>query len=109
MTRHIYEISVAGSFGPGMREAFADMEVKVQPTITVLSGDLDQPGLHALLDLRACAGPGTRGYQASLRLTATRGIPACDDGSSADSVGQTAEPDKLKAERLDPVERDVKA
>ncbi len=50
VTRHIYEISVAGSFGPGMREAFADMEVKVQPTITVLSGDLDQPGLHALLD-----------------------------------------------------------
>ena len=50
MTRRTYEISVAGSFGPGVREAFADMEVKVEPTITVLSGHLDQPGLHAVLD-----------------------------------------------------------
>ncbi|MGO8891796.1 MAG: hypothetical protein ACLQB1_19180 [Streptosporangiaceae bacterium] len=50
MSRHIYEISVAGSFGPGVREAFADMEVRVGPAITVLSADLDQPGLHAVLD-----------------------------------------------------------
>ncbi len=50
VARHIYEISVAGSFGPGVREAFADMEVNVGPAITVLSGDLDQPGLHAVLD-----------------------------------------------------------
>ena len=49
MTKHTYEISVVGSLGPAAREALADMEVKVEPTITVLSGDLDQPGLHALL------------------------------------------------------------
>jgi hypothetical protein len=45
-----YEIRVIGCFGPAAREAFADMMVEVEPTITVLSGDLDQCGLHALLD-----------------------------------------------------------
>ena len=50
MTRHTYEIRVIGSLGPVAREAFADLLVEVQPTITVLSGDLDQPGLHELLD-----------------------------------------------------------
>ena len=28
----------------------ADMVVDIEPTITVLSGDLDQRGLHAVLD-----------------------------------------------------------
>ena len=50
MTRHIYEIKVIGSFGPATHEAFADMVVEVEPTITVLSGNLDQRGLHAVLD-----------------------------------------------------------
>ena len=50
MTRHIYEIKVIGSFGPATHEAFADMVVEVEPTITILSGDLDQRGLHAVLD-----------------------------------------------------------
>ena len=45
-----YEIRVIGSLGPAAREAFADMVVEVEPTITVLSGDLDQRDLHALLD-----------------------------------------------------------
>lgn len=45
-----YEIRVIGSFGPAACEAFADVMVEVDPTITVLSGDLDQRGLHALLD-----------------------------------------------------------
>lgn len=45
-----YEIRVIGSLGPAAREAFADMVVEVEPTITVLSGDLDQHALHALLD-----------------------------------------------------------
>jgi hypothetical protein len=48
--RHTYEIKVIGSFGPATREAFADMVVAVEPTITVLSGDLDQRGLHGVLD-----------------------------------------------------------
>ena len=50
MTRHTYEIRVIGSFGPDAREAFADTMVQVERTITVLSGEFDQRGLHALLD-----------------------------------------------------------
>ena len=50
MTRHTYEIKVIGSLGAATREAFADMMVEIEPTITVLSGDLDQRGLHAVLD-----------------------------------------------------------
>ena len=50
MTRHMYKIKVIGSFGPATHEAFADMVVEVEPTVTVLSGNLDQRGLHAVLD-----------------------------------------------------------
>ncbi len=50
MARRSYEIRVVGSLGPAAREAFADMLVEVEPTITVLSGDLDQGDLHELLD-----------------------------------------------------------
>jgi hypothetical protein len=50
LTRHMYEIKVIGSFGPATHEAFADMVVEVEPTVTVLSGNLDQCGLHAVLD-----------------------------------------------------------
>jgi hypothetical protein len=50
VTRHMYEIKVIGSFGPATHEAFADMVVEVKPTVTVLSGNLDQRGLHAVLD-----------------------------------------------------------
>jgi hypothetical protein len=51
-----YEIRVIGSFGPAVREAFADMMVEVEPTITILSGDLDQHSLHTLLDRVRAAG-----------------------------------------------------
>jgi hypothetical protein len=50
VTRHTYEIRVIGSFGPATHEAFADLVVEVEPAITVLSGNLDQRGLHAVLD-----------------------------------------------------------
>ena len=50
MTRHVYQIRVIGSFGPATKEAFADMAVQTEPTVTVLSADLDQHGLHAVLD-----------------------------------------------------------
>lgn len=50
VARHTYEIRLVGSLGPAAREAFADMAVEIEPPITVLSGDLDQPALHALLD-----------------------------------------------------------
>ena len=50
MTRRAYEIRVIGSIGPAGREAFADLAVKIEPAVTVLSGELDQRGLHAVLD-----------------------------------------------------------
>jgi hypothetical protein len=45
-----YEIKVIGSLSPAAREAFAGMRVEVEPAVTVLTGNLDQPGLRALLD-----------------------------------------------------------
>ena len=54
MARHAYEITVAGSFGQAARDAFPDMEVRTESRIMILSGTLDQPGLHAVLD-RVCA------------------------------------------------------
>jgi hypothetical protein len=50
VTSHTYRIRVIGSLGPATREAFADMLVEAEQTVTVLSGDLDQPGLHNVLD-----------------------------------------------------------
>jgi hypothetical protein len=50
VTRRRYEIRVIGSFGPATHEAFADLVVEVEPATTVLSGNLDQRGLHAVLD-----------------------------------------------------------
>ena len=50
MTSRSYEIRVTGALGPAAREAFADMAVEVEPATTVLTGDLDQSALHALLD-----------------------------------------------------------
>jgi hypothetical protein len=45
-----YEIRVVGALGPAGREAFADLAVDVEPTTTVLTGALDQTGLHDVLD-----------------------------------------------------------
>ena len=45
-----YEISVMGSLGPAAGQAFPGLAVEVGPTVTVLSGDLDQHGLQVLLD-----------------------------------------------------------
>ena len=50
MTRRTYEIRVVGSIGPAARAAFADLDVEVEPTSTVLSGTLEQSDLHAMLD-----------------------------------------------------------
>jgi hypothetical protein len=45
-----YELRVIGALGPAGREAFADLALDLEPTATVLSGDLDQAGLHAVLE-----------------------------------------------------------
>ena len=81
VTRHTYEIRVIGSFGPDAREEFADTIVQMEPSITVLSGEFDQRGLHALLD-RVRAGPGTRRCQAGstvgLRQTCRKARASAD-------------------------------
>jgi hypothetical protein len=45
-----YEITVLGALGPAARQAFAEMTIDFEPARTVLSGDLEQATLHALLD-----------------------------------------------------------
>jgi hypothetical protein len=50
MATHTYEIRVVGSIGPAAREAFSGMGIELEPAATVLSGTLDQTGLHAMLD-----------------------------------------------------------
>lgn len=47
---HTYEVRVAGKLGPSAREAFTDILIEVEPASTILSAQLDQDGLHALLD-----------------------------------------------------------
>jgi hypothetical protein len=101
VTRHTYEIRVIGSLGPATREAFADMVVEVEPSITVLSGDLDQRGLHALLDRVRALG---------LELVDIKQAPPSalrPAASLARAVGQAVQLDELEAERQDAVERAV--
>jgi hypothetical protein len=73
-----YEIRVMGSLGPAAREAFTDLSVEVEPTTTVLSGDLDQTALHAVLDRVRALG---------LELIDVKQAPApLDLGEAADAV-----------------------
>jgi hypothetical protein len=99
MTRHSYEIKIIGSLGPATREAFADLVVEVEPTITVLSGDLDQSSLHEVLDRVRALG---------LELVEIKQAP---DGRPAlvHAIRQTPELDEFDAERHDAVERAVQA
>jgi hypothetical protein len=50
MATNYYEVRVVGSLGPAAREAFADLAVEVEPTSTLLAGELAQADLRALLD-----------------------------------------------------------
>lgn len=45
-----YEVRVVGAVGPAARAAFADLAIDVEPTASVLSGELDQPGLHSVIE-----------------------------------------------------------
>lgn len=45
-----YEVRVSGAVGPAARAAFADLAIDVEPTATVLSGDLDQTALHGVIE-----------------------------------------------------------
>ena len=50
MAKHPYEIRVTGTLGPAAREAFSELILDVEPLTTVLTGELEQAELHALLD-----------------------------------------------------------
>jgi hypothetical protein len=71
-----YEIRVVGSIGPAAREAFSDMGVDVEPASTILSGALDQSGLHVMLDRVRALG---------LELVDVRLVPAAADPDAADA------------------------
>ena len=46
----VYEIRVVGPLGPAAREAFDGFEVEVEPSATVLTGEMDQAALLGLID-----------------------------------------------------------
>jgi hypothetical protein len=49
MGKRTYEIRVVGALGPAGRWAFSDVVIDAGP-VTVLTAELGQCGLHALLD-----------------------------------------------------------
>ena len=67
MARNSYEVRVTGALGPAAREAFSDVVLDVEPITTVLTGDLEQADLHALLD---------RGRALGLELVDLRRAPS---------------------------------
>ena len=50
VTQAVYEVRVVGSLGPAAREAFRGLAVDVEPTATVLTGEMDQAALLGLID-----------------------------------------------------------
>lgn len=64
-----YDVTIKGEPGDVLLQAFSDVTVRQALGVTVLSADLDQPGLHGLIDrvgdlglelvgVRLVAGPG---------------------------------------------------
>jgi hypothetical protein len=45
-----YEVRVFGRLGPAATAAFTDLSVHVKTGMMVMSGALDQPGLHGVLE-----------------------------------------------------------
>lgn len=50
MAIHLYEIRVAGTLREVGHQAFADVDIAFEPPSTILSAEVDQVELHALLD-----------------------------------------------------------
>ena len=50
MRKHRYRIRISGSLDEIGREAFADFQIEADGTDTTLIGDLDQAGLHGVLN-----------------------------------------------------------
>jgi hypothetical protein len=71
--KRTYEIRVVGALGPAGRSAFSDVMIDFEPTVTVLTADLGQSGLHALLD---------RVRDLGLELVDIRRLPSPPSGHS---------------------------
>ena len=50
LASHIYEVRVFGRLGEVGRQAFADVDMAFEPPSTILTAELDQVELHALLE-----------------------------------------------------------
>ncbi len=51
MPARVYRVVVTGEMGPGMREAFSDLNAQAEHGQTVLSGELeDQAALYSVLE-----------------------------------------------------------
>ncbi len=50
MGKRTYKIRVAGALGPAGRKAFSDVSIEIEHRATILTADVAQSGLHALLD-----------------------------------------------------------
>jgi hypothetical protein len=46
----LYEFRVVGAIGPAAREALSHLAIESQGSSTVLSGQMDEAGLHDVLD-----------------------------------------------------------
>ncbi len=51
-----YLVRVSGTIGPAAREALADLRIDIEPTTTLLSGQLDQAALHGVIERIASLG-----------------------------------------------------
>jgi hypothetical protein len=76
MARSGYEVRVVGTLGPAARDAFADLDLDldVEPTTTILSGEVDQAELHAVLERVRALG---------LELVDVRSLPVAGSTSPA--------------------------
>lgn len=45
-----FEVKVRGDWNPAVAERFSDVETRVEPDCILMAADLDQPGLHGLLE-----------------------------------------------------------
>ena len=50
MTGRRFTIRIAGEWTPELAERFGDVHAEVHPDHVVLTGELDQAGLHGLLE-----------------------------------------------------------